>query len=371
MYYRDTYAKIDCDAIAHNLSLLKKKTSHALIAVLKANAYGHNDYWAAKTAIESGCCMVAVSSLDEALALRRQGFYDQILILGHIRPKDISIAIEHRVSVSVISSEWLKEVVALHPNLKHLIFHIKVDTGMNRIGLRNIGEVVEAVDLIQRHHGIAEGIFTHYACADSDSKEMCERQFDKFKQIVTSCNYPFKWIHAENSAAILTYEDTLTNAARCGLVMYGISPVATDLDLKPALSLISHLTCVKKIKKGEHVGYGATYQADEDCFIGTLPIGYADGFLRANQGRFLYCENEWVEVVGRVCMDQCMVRLPHFFPAGTPVEIISSHCPICEMAEDLHTIPYEILCILSDRIPRKIYYHQQEVAVINNRLHEF
>lgn len=370
MYYRDTYAKIDCDAIAHNLSLLKKQSSKALIAVLKANAYGHNDYWAARTAMESGCCMVAVSSLDEALSLRKQGFYDQILILGHIRPQDIPIAIEQHLSVSVISAEWLNQVVACYSDLRKLIFHIKVDTGMNRIGLKKIEDVHRAIDLILDHNGIPEGIFTHYACADSESKEMCEQQFYTFKEIISACEYPFKWVHAENSAALLSYEDTLTNAARCGLAMYGISPVKSDLDLHPALSLFTHITCVKRIKKGEYVGYGAAFQAKEDCIIATLPIGYADGFLRTNQGRFLYCSHEWIEVVGRICMDQCMVKLPYMLPVGTPVEIISKHCPVTQMAKDLNTIPYEILCILSDRIPRKIYYHQQEVAIINNRLHD-
>lgn len=371
MYYRDTYAKIDCDAIAHNLSLIQKKTSKSLIAVLKANAYGHSDYWVAKTAMKSGCAMVAVSSLDEALALRRQGFYDQILILGHVRPKDIDTAIEHHITVSVISLEWLKEVCDIYPDVHHLLFHIKVDTGMNRIGLKELKEVNDAIDLIQKHGGIAEGIFTHYACADDESKERCVAQYLQFKNILSECDHSFKWIHCENSAAILSFEDDLTNAARCGLIMYGISPVFTKLDFKPALSLISHMTCVKQIHKGETVGYGATYKANEDCIIATLPIGYADGFLRVNQGRTLYCEGEWVEVVGRVCMDQCMIKLPHYFPCGTPVEIISRHNPLMKMAEELGMIPYELLCLLSDRIPRKIYCHGKQVAIINNRLHEF
>ena len=136
------------------------------------------------------------------------------------------------------------------------------------------------------------------------------------------------------------------------------------------MSLYSKVSMVKLIKKGERVGYGLTYQAENDEYIATVPIGYADGFLRTNQGRFLYCSHEWIEVVGRICMDQCMVKLPYMLPVGTPVEIISKHCPVTQMAKDLNTIPYEILCILSDRIPRKIYYHQQEVAIINNRLHD-
>lgn len=371
MYYRDTYAKIDCDAIFQNLKCIQNRVNQSLIAVLKANGYGHSDYWVAKTAMQAGCVMVAVSSLDEALALRRQGFYDQILVLGHIRPWDIDTAIEHHITVSVVSLDWLKDILQQNHDLRNLVFHIKVDTGMNRIGVKSLEEVKESIALIHEHHGIVEGIFTHYSCADSDSKDMCDVQFKTFQDIVLKSGFDFKWIHCENSAAILSYPDTFTNAARCGLIMYGISPVEDSLELKPALSLISHIVCVKKIKKGEYVGYGATYQASEDCFIATLPIGYADGFTRANQGRFLYCEGEWVEVVGRVCMDQCMVKLSKEVPVGTPVEIISVNNPVTKMAQELHTIPYEILCLLSDRIPRKIYRKSKQIAIINNRLHEF
>lgn len=371
MYYRDTYAKIDLDAITHNIHVVQSKTNKKLFAVLKANGYGHSDFYVAKTAMKAGCTMVAVSSLDEALALRRQGFYSQILILGHIRPSDVETAIEHQITIPVVSLDWLYQVIQLNPELNGLLFHIKVDTGMNRVGIKHIEEIKEAISLIHKHNGIVEGIFTHYACADDEDKTMCDTQFSKFKEVVLNCGYTFKWVHCENSAAILSYEDELTNAARLGLVMYGVSPVSGEFDLIPALSLKSHLVRVETIKKGETVGYGATYTADEDCIVGTLPIGYADGFLRANQGRYLYCQGEWCEVIGRVCMDQCMIKLPKMFEVGTAVEIISKNNPVTKMAKELNTIPYEVLCLLSDRIPRKILKNKQQIAVVNKRLREF
>lgn len=371
MYYRDTYAKIDLDAIAHNIHVIQSNTNKKLIAVMKANGYGHSDFYVAKTAMKAGCSMVAVSSLDEALALRRQGFYSQILILGHIRPSDVETAIEHQITIPVVSMDWLIQVVELNPDLNHLLFHIKIDTGMNRVGIKHIHEVKGAIKTIEEHNGIVEGIFTHYASADEEDKTMCDEQFSKFKEIVLNCNYDFKWIHCENSAAILSYEDDLTNIARLGLAMYGVSPVPGNFDLIPALSLKSHLVRVEEVKQGETVGYGATYTADEDCIIGTLPIGYADGFLRANQGRYLYCQGEWCEVVGRVCMDQCMIKLPKMFKVGTAVEIISINNPVTKMAKELNTIPYEVLCLLSDRIPRKILKNKQQIAVVNKRLREF
>lgn len=371
MYYRDTWAKIDCDAIEHNMHQIRSYTSKALIAVLKANAYGHSDYWTAKSVMHAGAIMVAVAHLDEAMALRRQGFYDEILILGHIRPKDIELALSHHFTLTVISLDWLKEVLTYTSNLKGLRFHLKVDTGMNRIGMRTIDEVKEALQLIISHQGIVEGIFTHYSCADEDDLSYCELQYNKFKTIIESVNFPFKWIHCENSAASYCFQDKISNASRVGLIMFGVSPVKTTLDLKPALSLYSKLTCVKKINKGESVGYGASYTADEDMTVGTMAIGYADGFMRINQGRHVIWNKKEVEIIGKVCMDQCMIKIDDTASVGDIIEIISPDMPVERIAKECMTIPYEIFCTLSDRIPRIIYKNGEQKAIVNNRLHEF
>lgn len=371
MYYRDTWAEINLDVIRENLTALKQHTNKAVFAVLKANAYGHGDYWVAKTAMECGASLVAVAHLDEALALRRQGFYDEILLLGHIRETDLSLAAAHRISLTVISLAWAKKAVALNPDLSKLKFHLKADTGMNRIGMKTSGELKEAIRLIESAHGTIEGIFTHYACADSEDLSHAQKQLDQFNHLLDEVDHPFKWIHCENSAAVLGFEDERSNACRIGIAMLGIAPINSQLPLKPALSLYSRLTCVKKIRQGESVGYGATFIADKDCFIGTMAIGYADGLLRENQGRCVIVDGEEAEIVGRVCMDQCMIKLNREVEVGTKVEIISNNMPVERMAKELHTIPYEIYCILSDRIPRVIYSYGQQIAIINNRLHEF
>ena len=371
MYYRDTWAEIDLDVIRSNLTALKKHTNKPFFAVLKANAYGHGDYWVAKTAMECGAALVAVAHLDEALALRRQGFYDEILLLGHIRECDIPLAAAHRITLTVISLDWAKKAAALHQDLSKLHFHLKVDTGMNRIGMKTSEELKEAIALIEQAHGKIDGIFTHYACADCEDLSHAKKQLARFNQILDELNRDFKWIHCENSAAALCFEDDRSNASRLGIAMLGVSPIKTEVELKPALSLYSRLTCVKKVCKGETVGYGATYTAPQDCYVGTMAIGYADGLIRANQGRHVVINGIEAGLIGRICMDQCMILLPYEMEVGTKVEIISSQMSVERMAEELHTIPYEIYCLLSDRIPRVILSNHQQVAIINNRLHEF
>ena len=371
MFYRDTWAKIDLDAIKHNLSIIKQQTNKAIFAVLKANAYGHCDYWVAKTAMDNGAEMVAVAYLDEALSLRKQGFMDEILVLGYVREEDCEIVLREKITLTAISLEWLYNLLNYHPDLSGLKFHIKFDSGMNRIGMKLMSDIHEAIKLIISHGGIVDGLYTHYACADENDLSYCDFQYKNFKEIVASLPIDIKWIHCENSAAVLQYPDELSNAVRVGLILYGISPLAKHFNLLPSLSLFACMTCVKAVKKGEYVGYGATYQASEDCFIATLPIGYADGFLRANQGRMMVVDGEEVEIVGRICMDQCMIKLNKGYPIKTVVEIISDKMPITRIAEELNTIPYEVLCLLSDRIPRVIFEDGKRIAIINNRLHEF
>lgn len=370
MFYRDTWAEIDLDAIKHNLSEIKKTSDKSIFAVLKANAYGHCDYWVAKTAVANGASMIAVAYLDEALSLRKQGFCEEILVLGYVREEDFEYIVKEKIVLTVVSLEWLRNLVNVNVDLRNVKFHLKFDSGMNRIGMKDLSEILEAIDIILKHNGLIDGIYTHYACADNDLA-YCDFQYRKFKEIIENLPIQVKWIHCENSAAVLQYPDDFTNAVRVGLILYGVAPIMSHVHFKPSLSLYTKMSCVKAIKKGEFVGYGATYQADEDCFIATLPIGYADGFLRANQGRMMVVEGEEVEIIGRICMDQCMIKLNKAYPLKTKVEIISKNMPIARIAQEINTIPYEVLCVLSDRIPRVIIEDGKTIAIINQRLHEF
>lgn len=370
MFYRNTWAEIDLDKFAHNINVIKEYTNKEIFCVVKANAYGHGDFHIATQAMQNGCSYVAVSSLDEAMALRRQGFTKNILILGFVSIGDIKVAIDQKITLTCVSYDWVCELCAHYHDLSDLKLHLKVDTGMNRIGMKKLTELQDALDKLISKNAIVEGIYTHFHSADDVDKIKCERQKKWFYHIIDSLNYNFKWIHASNSDASISFTDEKCNAVRVGLALYGIKSVESNIDLKPILSLYTKITCIKEVKKNETIGYGATYQCNKDEIIATIPIGYGDGFIRANQGRFVCIDGHPYEIVGRVCMDQCMIKVDKKYPVGTKVEIISEYIPISNMAHELKMIPYEVLCLLSDRIPRIYYSNGDVIDTINLRIHE-
>lgn len=370
MFYRNTWAEIDLDKFENNINVIRKHTNKDVFCVVKANAYGHGDFYIAKQALLNGCPYVAVSSLDEAMALRKQRFNGQIIILGFVSIGDIKVAIEHELTLTAVSYAWVKDLCERYSDLNKLKIHLKVDTGMNRFGMKKIEQLQDALTLLLAHNADVEGIFTHYHSADDIDKTKCERQRNWFYHVLDSLNYDFKWIHTSNSDASISFEDERSNAVRVGLALYGVKSVETNLNLKPILSLFTKITCIKEVKKNETIGYGATYQCNKDEIIATVPIGYGDGFIRANQGRFVCINEHPYEIVGRVCMDQCMIKVDKMYPVGTKVEIISDFIPVTNMANELNMIPYEVLCLLSDRIPRVYLKDGNVIDSINIRIHE-
>lgn len=366
MLYRDTWAQINLDHLVHNYGVIKQYTQKELFCVLKANAYGHGDYQVAKTLQEIGCQYVAVSSVDEAMTLKRNGYKQNILILGYVKSDNIPLLIEEEITMSVTSLLGLLEIKDLV--LEGLKVHIKIDTGMNRYGLKNINEINEVFHILKEKKVEIEGIFTHFHSADNKDKAACIRQQKWFYHIVDSLQYDFKWIHTCNSDATLSFKDERSNAVRVGLVLYGVTSIPTTIDVKPVLSLYSKITCIKKVNKNETIGYGASYTCDRDEFIATVPIGYGDGFIRKNQGRFLSIEGRTCQIVGRICMDLCMIRVPKQYVLGSDVEIIGEYTTVEEMAKQLDMIPYEVLCLLNDRIPRVFMQGGNEVDMINLRV---
>ena len=361
--YRNTWMEVDLDAIAENVKRIRNICNKRIIAVLKADAYGCGDNYVAKAVLEAGAEMIAVSSLDEAFMLRNEGYDGEILILGATDPQDTKEMKDAGISACAYSMQWIKEVLKHDP--AGLKVHLKVDTGMNRIGFKDIEELKEAYDLLADAGCAMEGIFTHFCCADT-SKEFTQEQFGRFEEAVKALDHPFKWIHCDNSDATVFFKDDLSNACRLGVSMYGVSSYLDDL--RHPVSLYSQVIMTKHVNKGETIGYGATYTAEGDEIIATIPIGYADGFIRANKGRSLWIDGQHAEVTGNVCMDQIMVRLEKDVPVGTPVEIFGPHISLEQMAEELHTIPYEIICLISGRVTRTYIWHGEYLTEENARI---
>ena len=328
-------------------------------AVVKANAYGHGAVEVAKHVSKQvdGFC---VSNLDEALELRQAGLEQPILILGVVLPDEVPLAIQENITLTVASLEWLEMAKNQGLDLTGLTCHIKIDSGMGRIGVRNQEDAVSLIAGLKSLGADVEGIFTHFATADEADDSKFKRQLAFFTDLVNNLVDRPRLVHASNSATSIWHAETVFNAVRLGVVIYGLNPSGSALDLpyriRPALSLETALVHVKTLPAGQDVGYGATYTTTADEVIGTIPIGYADGWTRDLQGFHVIVDGQLCPIVGRVSMDQITVRLPKVYPLGTPVTLMGENggasITATEVAEKRGTINYEVLCLLSDRVPR-------------------
>jgi alanine racemase len=284
------------------------------------------------------------------------------------------------ITITIFQEEWLKAAQPYLQTDKELSVHIKVDTGMGRIGVRSKKELTTIEQLILKDDRIKlEGIFTHFATADELDQTYFQKQVQLFHDLLTALQKRPKMVHCSNSAAAMRFPQAYFNAVRLGIAMYGLTPspaINSELPfpLKEAFSLRSRLVQVKRLEKGEKVSYGATYESDGGEWIGTIPIGYADGWIRRLQGQEVLVDGKRVPIVGRICMDQCMVRLPHAVPVGTTVTLIghqvNEFISVNEIACKLETINYEVPCIISTRVPRLYKKGGQIVDFKNYLLHK-
>ena len=351
--YRDTYAVIRLDYLKDNVNTLYQKVKKPMIAILKANAYGHGYQEVANVLKDNPhISMFGVATLKEAIDLRKMNMKQDILVLGAIPLEDLSLAIQYDITLSLFSLDYMNEIKEMHHDKQPVKVHIKLDTGMNRIGFKTREELQEVLNSCQKDIFQIEGVFTHFATADDElQNNEYEKQKQKFYEMIDG--YSFKYIHCQNSAAMMYHHDELSNIGRIGIAMYGCDPAGDECeDLKQVMSLYSKVVMIKKIKKGEKIGYGMTYVAPSDQYIATLPIGYADGFIRANQGRQVYINGRYYPIVGRVCMDQMMVCVDENVHVHDEVEIFGEHMTLSRMAKELNTISYEITCLLSERVER-------------------
>ncbi len=367
-FYRDTWAEVDLSSIKENIrsfrGLLPDRTE--IMAVVKADGYGHGALPVAKTALEAGATYLAVALLDEALSLRKQGIQAPILVLGRTRPEDAALAAENDISLTVFQADWVDEASVYLQGEKRVNLHLKIDTGMGRIGTREAEETKNlALKIEEVPQFCLEGVFTHFATADELESDLVDKQFERFARSlewISETGAAPLFIHCGNSAASLRFPDKVFNIARIGISMYGLAPSeevksVLPIPLKEAFSLHTRLVHVKKVQRGDTVSYGATYTAKEEEWIGTLPIGYADGWMRryAEKGHAL-AGGRKVPFAGRICMDQCMIRLPHEMKVGDLVTLIGCQgdekISIDDLAAQIGTINYEIPCLITSRVPR-------------------
>lgn len=381
-YYRDAWVEINLDAISENTQNMKQwlPSDTEIMAVVKADGYGHGAFQVAKTVLESGASWLSVALLDEALALRAKGIEAPILVMGCIRPEDLTLAAENHISITVFQKDWLIEAREHYNERKPVFFHLKLDTGMGRLGMRENKEIRElAVEIKKEPRFVVEGAYTHFATADEADTSYFNRQYSRFEEMIETLKsegiYP-NLIHCGNSAAALKHPKQMYNLVRYGISMYGLLPSGDmreelPFQLKEAFSFHSKLVHVKKIPPGEGVGYGAAYISEDDEWIGVVPVGYADGWTRRLAFKSdILAEGQRVPIVGKICMDQFMCRLPHEMPVGTKVTLIGNDINVIdvqEVAERLETISYEIPCMISSRVPR-LYFKKGKKVVIENKI---
>jgi alanine racemase len=359
-YQRPAKAEIDLGAIGRNLQRIKKLTSPKTLfmAVVKADGYGHGALQVAKEALASGADRLGVALPEEGVALRKAGIGGPIHILGEMHPSASSLVMEFDVA-DVLGSEARRRGRATR-------VHVKVDTGMNRLGLP-VGEVPNFLKYLQRYPLLkVEGIFTHFACADDPESDFTKKQYQKFKELLTRLEgdgYSFPLKHSANSAATIFHDETHLDMVRIGIALYGLHPsdaTKGKIDLEPALSLISAVSQIKRISAGEGASYSLTYKAPKDRRLALLPMGYGDGYTRllSNKAEVLI-GNRRFPVVGNICMDQSLVDIGACRDIKTGDEIVligkqgTEEISADELAKILGTINYEITCMINKRVPRK------------------
>jgi alanine racemase len=359
-----TWAEINLDAIVKNVQLIRDHTGVQVMAVVKANAYGHGLIPVAKAALRGGASWLGVARIEEAVELREAGLNCPILVMGHIPGEKMVTAINQDISVTIWSLEQLKTISAAAQMSKtQAKVHLKIDTGMSRLGIQP-NEVQSLAEMVNIDPWVIfEGLFTHFARADEDDQTPTEHQEWIFTTTLTSLTAtgirpPF--VHAANSAATLSRPSSHFNMVRPGIVIYGLHPSMVrqlPVEFRPALAWKTTLSQVKTLPPGRGISYGHEYVTQNDERIGTVPVGYADGYRRV-AGNQVLIEGKLVPVVGRVCMDQISVQLDGVPTAkqGDEVVIIGTQgensIAAEQVAELWGTINYEVVCGISARVRR-------------------
>lgn len=348
--YRNTYVEVNLKNIKTNVQNFIKEYSgyKYYIGVVKADCYGHDDILPVKSIIDGGCNYLAVSSLEEALEIRKEIQDIPILCLGIIPIQYIDLCIKNNVTITISNMEYLKELLKIeHTNLK---VHIKINTGMNRLGFKTEKETTEAYNLILNSNLILEGIYTHLY--DAMNSTASEKQFDTFEKITSNIDLSkIPIVHLGASDAIMQYgKKPYETGCRIGIAMYGLMCSNKDIFL-PTFSLYSEVIQINEVCD-ETVGYAGIYKAEGKEKIAVVCIGYADGIVRKNTGRTVYINDKEYKIVGNICMDMLFVKVDDSVKVGDKVTIIKDIEHIKQIAKYLDTRTHEVMCLIGKRVPR-------------------
>lgn len=382
---RPVYAEINLDAIAYNIKNIKALAKgKEVIAVVKADCYGHGALDVVPTLLENGASRLAVAVLTEGIELRNNNITAPIMILGYTPLHLGEELIKYDIEQTIYDLDYAKELsnIAISLNKKAKI-HIALDTGMGRIGFLPNKNSLEDVARICSLDGLdVIGIFTHFSTSDEKNKEYTYEQFNKFTDFTSELSklgieIPMK--HVSNSGAIMDMPETYLDAVRAGIILYGYYPSnevkKENLSLKPALTLKACITRVQEMDKDMYISYGRTFKTNRKSLIATLPIGYADGYSRlfAKNAKVII-NGKFAPIVGRICMDQCMIDVTDIscdVKVGDEVILLGEQDGLKfnadDIAEIMGTINYEILCMLKYRVPR-VYTKNGEIVKVHNYL---
>ncbi len=382
---RPVWAEINLDNLAHNIREVRRvtKDSALVTAVVKADAYGHGAVTASKVFLENGADRLAVATLSEAIELRQNHIDAPILVLGYTPIYQVEDVIKYNIIQTIYNYEQAK-AISDYSKANNAIckVHIKIDTGMVRIGFYDKEEAVEEISRINKLPNIElEGIFTHFAVADEEDKEKTMKQLEKFNWITNKLENKGIHIsikHVSNSAAIIDLPEYSLNMVRAGIMLYGLYP-SPDVNkervhLKPAMTLKAKVSNVKEVEPGVGISYGHIFVTERKTRVGTLPLGYADGYTRMLTGKAeASLKGNRVPIIGKICMDQCMIDVTEIEDVKIGDEVIlfgdgQNNTPhIDEIAKKLDTINYEIVCMMSRRVPR-VYTKREEIIEIKDYL---
>ena len=369
MIPKRVYAKINLDNIKKNIKSIQSKFGDkvSVMGIVKANGYGHGAIEVAKAMNEAGVNYFGVAAIDEAIELRQNDIQSPILILGQIFKQDFVTAIENDITCAIVDIDTAKRLSAVAVSMdKKVKIHIKIDTGMGRIGFQPDDDGYNQVKEIFSLEGlIVEGIFTHFACADCVDKAPTYNQKQKFLAFydkLKSDGYSVPLCHMYNSASVIDLDENCGDMVRCGIMAYGLYPsedVSRDFTLYPAFEFKSSISFVKNVQKGFTISYGSTYVTDKDMKIATVPVGYADGYPRylSSKGEVLV-HGKRCPIVGRICMDQFMIDVSHIpdVTIADEVTLIGTDGNETITVEDIchpeYRFNYEFCCLITPRVQR-------------------